>query len=232
MARQSAGTSWRDRAGKSLTDYPRPSVAVDVAVLTVRTGRLHVVVVGRPDGGWALPGTFLRPGERLADAAERALRTKAGLTGTGFHQLAMFDAPDRDDRGWVLSMAHGAALPSEDLPADTQLVRVDGRTVAEPLAFDHAAMVAHAVDDLRERYTRRVDPSGLLQETFTVLELRRLYETVFDRALPKDSFRRLVIDAITPTGRTASVGSGRPAELFRRRGDGDLAPGAARVLTD
>ena len=227
-----AGPQWRDDAGRSLTDYPRPSVAVDVAVLTVQTGRLHVLVVDRPDGALALPGSFLRPGERLADAAERALRSKAGLVGADFHQLAMFDAPDRDDRGWVLSMALGAALPREALPPGAVLVRIDDRTAAEPLAFDHAAMVSFAVDDLRARYARRIDPSGLLAPTFTVLELRRLYETVFDRSLPKDSFRRLVIDAVEPTGRMSSSGSGRPAELFRRRDGAELPAGAAGMLTD
>lgn len=213
---------------KSLTDYPRPSVAVDVAVLTVDDRGLAVVVVDGPRG-LALPGTFLYPGERLSDAAERALSTKADLTGTDFHQLAMFDAPDRDDRGWVLSMAHGAALPVDRLPHDVQLVRIDDRSPGEPLAFDHAEMVSHAVDDLRARYSRHVDPSGLLPEEFTVLELRRLYEAIYDRPLPKDTFRRLVVEALETTGRTSSGGAGRPAEIFRRTG-AELPAGATALL--
>ncbi|GBF17270.1 hypothetical protein Br6_04676 [Rhodococcus sp. Br-6] len=213
---------------KSLTDYPRPSVAVDVAVLTVDERGLAVVVVDGPRG-LALPGTFLHPGERLSDAAERALSTKADLTGTDFHQLAMFDAPDRDDRGWVLSMAHGAALPVDRLPPDVRLVRIDDRSPGEPLAFDHAEMVSHAVDDLRARYSRHVDPSGLLPEEFTVLELRRLYEAIYDRTLPKDTFRRLVVEALETTGRTSSGGAGRPAEIFRRTG-AELPAGATALL--
>lgn len=215
---------------KPLTDYPRPSVAVDVAVLTVDDRGLGVVVVDGPRG-LALPGTFLHPGERLSDAAERALSTKAGLTGTDFHQLAMFDAPDRDDRGWVLSMAHGAALPSDRLPHGARLVRVEGRVAGDPLAFDHAEMVSRAVDDLRARYARHVDPSGLLSDEFTVLELRRLYEAVYGRSLPKDTFRRLVVDALETTGRTRSGGAGRPAEVFRRTG-AELPAGAAALLAD
>lgn len=232
MARDTTEPTWRDPAGKTLTDYPRPSVAVDVAVLTVHAGRLHVLAVHRPNDELALPGSFLRPGERLADAADRALRAKAGLAGAHFHQLAMFDAPDRDDRGWVLSMAHGATLRRDDLPTDAQLVRIDDRDATEQLAFDHAAMVSRAVDDLRARYTRRIDPSGLLPDTFTVLELRRLYESVFGRPLPKDSFRRLVIDTIEATGRMSSRGAGRPAELFRRRGAAELPRAAAGLLIE
>ena len=44
---------------------------------------------------WALPGTFLRNGETLAQAAERSLRDKAGAHGLRLRQLHVFDAPDR-----------------------------------------------------------------------------------------------------------------------------------------
>ena len=84
---------------KPLTDYPRPSVAVDVAVLTVRSHELHVLVVEHRLGGLALPGSFLHEGETLATAAERALLSKAGLGGVAFRQLHVFDDPERDDRG-------------------------------------------------------------------------------------------------------------------------------------
>ncbi|EHI41117.1 hydrolase [Rhodococcus opacus PD630] len=177
--------AWTDSDGRSLLDYPRPSVAVDVAVLTVEGTELKVLAVPRRSGSLALPGTFLHEGERLQDAAERCLRIEAALTGTEFHQLAMLDDPGRDDRGWVLSMTHGAALPRTALPRDTMLITVDDDRVTQDLAFDHADVVALAVADLRERYARAVDPSGLAGDTFTVLELRRVYEVVFGRSLPR-----------------------------------------------
>lgn len=225
-------TRHRDSEGKGFADYDRPSVAVDVAVLTYHVGTLHVVVVEHEQlGGCALPGTFLHSGERLADAAERALRDKAGLTGTSFRQLAMFDDPDRDDRGWVISMAHTAALPARDLPEGEILVEVADGVVAEDLLFDHADMVRLAVDDLRDRCTQRVDPDGLLGEKFTMLELNELYRAVFGlEKLQKDSFRRHVIGALEPTDELVTTGAGRPAELFRRRGDAALSPKAASLF--
>lgn len=120
---------WTDTKGKTLGDYTRPAVAVDVAVLTYSDGALQVLVVEDRRGTLALPGTFLHEDELLTDAAERALRTKAGLVGTQFHQLAMFDDPARDERGWVLSMAHTAVVSAADLPANAILVNVVGGTV-------------------------------------------------------------------------------------------------------
>ncbi|CCQ15738.1 putative uncharacterized protein [Rhodococcus sp. AW25M09] len=221
--------TWRDREGNALTDYPRPSVAVDVAVLTVRERRLHVVVVPS-ERGRALPGTFLRPAENLADAAERALRIKAGIDDLTFHQLKMFDAPDRDDRGWVLSMAHSAAVSARSLTATTESMLIDRARPVSTLAFDHDHMVTEAVLDLRHRYAHEVDPARLTEEEFTLLELRELYEIVFDRPLSKDTFRRHVIDSLEGTGTTSTAGGGRPAELYRRAPDPTLPPAAGSFL--
>src|SRR3712207_2513910 len=101
---------YTDSSGKALTDYPRPSLAVDTAVLTVPDGeRCLGVLLVRRDGAadsdaWALPGTFLHDRETLAEAVHRSLRDKVGLPADVVpQQLHVFDRPDRDDRGWVLS---------------------------------------------------------------------------------------------------------------------------------
>lgn len=207
---------WRDSAGKTLTDYARPSIAVDVAVLTIENDQLKVLVVDS-DRGPSLPGTFLHPGETLRAAAARALETKAGLTGLDFHQLGMYDDPDRDDRGWVLSMAHTAATARASLPADAQLAEIEGSSVRGPLAFDHSAMVTEAVNELRLRYAGdSADPDHLLPQEFTLLALRRVHEVIFGRDFPKDTFRRRVIGNLHGTGERTSAETGRPAELFRR----------------
>src|SRR5689334_8515917 len=108
---------YREASGKSLTDYSRPSVAVDSAVLTVDPHLgLVVLEVRRPRGaGWALPGTFLHEGEVLAEAVDRSLQDKANVRGLHPRQLHVFDALDRDDRGWVLSVAHVDVVRSQQL---------------------------------------------------------------------------------------------------------------------
>ena len=83
-----------------LTQFPRPSVAVDTAVLCPVPGRgLHVLMTHPGDGVWQLPGSILRPQERLAEAVARCLREKARLVDRAPVQLHVFDQPDRDDRG-------------------------------------------------------------------------------------------------------------------------------------
>jgi 8-oxo-dGTP diphosphatase len=213
--------SFRDAAGRRLTDYPRPSVAVDAALLTLlpdgddRT--LAVLEVRRVDGpGWALPGTFLHEGERLIDAVQRALLAKAGVEGLRPRQLGVFDDPERDDRGWVLSVAHADVVPAGRLatrdPQRTRLVPVDH---AGRLPYDHGEIIRRAVTDVRQRYAERPDPDGLLPEPFTLRELRLVHEAVVGRPLQRDTFRRAMERFLESTGETVVRGPGRPAEAFR-----------------
>ncbi|MBU9763560.1 NUDIX hydrolase [Mycobacterium sp. TNTM28] len=204
---------------KSLQDYPRPSVAVDTAVLTVDPDAgLAVLQVRRPNArGWALPGTFLHQGEILADAVQRSLADKADIHGLDPRQLHVFDALGRDDRGWVLSVAHVAVVPAERLSTrfagTTRLVPVDtpGR-----LVYDHAAIIELAVADVRARYEAAPDPDRLLAGEFTLRELRLVHEAVAGRDLQRDTFRRAMEAQLKATGALAGRGRGRPAELFRR----------------
>jgi 8-oxo-dGTP diphosphatase len=206
---------YRDASGRRLSDYPRPSVAVDTAVLTVLDDQLQVLLVPA-DGRLGLPGTFVHDGEVLADAVRRSLREKAGVLGIEPHQLQVFDALDRDDRGWVLSVAHWAAVTASRLTgvaASVELVPVEG---VDDLRYDHAEIVRLAVDQLRSRYLVAPDPAQLLDEPFTLLELQRLHEAVAGERLMRDTFRRRMQPLVRPTGRQARGVVGKPAQEFER----------------
>ena len=203
---------WTDEHGKRLTDYPRPSVAVDTAVLTVKDDVLGVAVVER-DGRRRLPGTFLHDGELLAEAVERSLHQRVGLRGVAPRQLRTFDAIDRDDRGRVLSVAHMIALPEAQL-TDIDVVPVDS---AVGLAFDHDIIIAEAVEALREAYSERPDPGRLLGDAFTLLDLHRLHSAVDKGTAQKDTFRRAMVPHLESTGRLEHGTVGKPAPLYRHR---------------
>lgn len=210
---------YRDRTGRTLADYPRPSVAVDTAVLTVSKGQLCVLLVQTPDGDERLPGTFIHPGETLRDAALRALRDKADVEGLAPRQLRVFDDPVRDDRGWVLSVAHADAVRADliRLTERTRLVPVDARPA---MPYDHGTIVDHAAQTLRAQYRQRPDPWRLLPPTddgVTVRDLRLLHEAVLGEPLVADTFRRAILPHLESTGERRVGARGKPAELFRLR---------------
>ena len=209
-----------DADARRLEDYPRPSVAVDTAVLTADPDvGLMVLQVARPRGlGWALPGTFLHPGELLADAVKRSLADKANIRGLTPRQLHVFDALDRDDRGWVLSVAHVAVVPAERLATrHTDVTRLLPVDAPGDLAFDHPDIIRRAVAEVRARYAAAPDPDHLLGDEFTLRDLRLIHEAVAGRELQRDTFRRAMEPRLDATGVLSVRGRGRPAELFRRR---------------
>lgn len=218
--------TWTDSRGKALADYPRPSLAVDVALLTVRVddeddAQLCVLLLQHADGAWSLPGSFVREGERLVEAVRRTVAGKLGLATRDPRQLAVFDDPARDSRGHVVSVAHADLLPEAQLtgkgpwtlaPVERGRPRVPGR---RRLQYDHDAIVAAAVGWAQERYRRRPDPSRLLDEPFTLRELRLLHEAVLGERLQRDSFRRAMADRLQEAPERSSGGPGRPAAKFR-----------------
>lgn len=212
-------TVYRDGYGRTLEDYPRPSVAVDTAVLTVRDTVEVLVVRGGSDdaAGWRLPGSFLHPGERLADAVLRSLREKAGVRGLSPAQLRVFDDPERDPRGWVLSVAHVDVVPAERLPELGDRAQLRDASAVGDLAFQHGEIVDAALAWLRDRYAAAPDPASLLRAPFRLRELHALHEKVTGRALQRDTFRRVMLPVLEPTGEVERGGVGKPAQLFRVR---------------
>lgn len=220
----------KNSTGPSPLDYPRPSVAVDTAVLTVAGGDVCVLLVRREEdhqhGRWALPGTFLREREALAGAVLRSLREKAGISGRVPRQLQVFDEPGRDDRGWVLSVAHVDVVPvaalEDALKSDgVRLASVTGEPeLIAGLPYGHAEIVAKAVEWLQGAYAEAPDPGELLDEPFTLKELRELHEAVAAAPLMRDTFRRFMEPKLRGTGQMSDGTRGRPSRLWVRRHSG------------
>jgi len=221
---------YRDSAGKTFEDYPRPSVAVDTAVLTVIDDQLCVLLTltndaarGKSTEQWRLPGTFLHQGEVLADAVRRSLKEKAGVKGLLPRQLHVFDDPKRDDRGWVLSVAHLAAVRADCIPLTDRTRLVPVEDVGD-LQYDHEVIVDFAASDLRDAYRRLPDPGHLIADAwdgeppgaFTILELRRLHEAVLGETYNSDTFRRSMLPSLVATGQWRKGARGKPAELYVR----------------
>jgi ADP-ribose pyrophosphatase YjhB (NUDIX family) len=162
----------------------------------------------------------VHPGETLTDAVTRSLTQKAGVTGGHPAQLAVFDDPHRDERGWVLSVAHLAVIAYADLEGavldDQDRIRLVPVSGPGPLPHDHASIVRAAKREVRRRYAERPDPEHLLGLQFTVRELRDLHEAIAGKTLQKDTFRRAMEPYLRGTGTLSSGTVGRPSQRFRR----------------
>ena len=171
-------------------DYPRPAVTVDLAVFVLAVDGLRVLLVRRGRdpfaGRWALPGGFLEMDEPIEAGARRELKEETGLDAVGpVHLLGVYGDPGRDPRGRTISLAHAAAIRGgtpgvaggdDASEAAWRLARAGGG----PLAFDHDAILGHALRWLGDGVRSGTTGLDLLPDEFDEADVRRMYLALFD----------------------------------------------------
>jgi len=219
-------------SGYDPSQFPAFAVTVDVVILTMSEGKLHVLLVRRGvepyQGMWAIPGGFKRPSETLDEAAARELREETSVESAALlTQFGAYGDPGRDPRMNVVTVAYLAVLPevtgvvAGTDAAHAALVPVsdalDGKV---ELAFDHERILRDAVERVRVDLEVRGIATAFVGPTFTLGELRSVYEAVWGVHLDSANFRRSLLSEggwVVPTGRRARPGAsgGKPAELYR-----------------
>lgn len=199
-------------------------------------------------GSWALPGGFVTIDEDLEDAAYRELEEETGLSraaleaaGGHLEQLRTYGAPGRDPRMRVVSVAHVVLAP--DLPApvagsdaaEARWLSVDDLDLpglfesapassvdgAPELAFDHAAIIADAVERVAAKLEYSPLATAFVGREFTLGELQHVYDTVWGTRQDRANFRRKLLttpgllEPVPGAESRLTGGRGRPAVVYR-----------------
>jgi 8-oxo-dGTP diphosphatase len=204
-----------------------PLVGVDIALFCVDDGRLQVLLVKRAEEPaakqWALPGGILKPhlDNSLEAAARRVLAHKVSVELPLVEEVCTFSGPDRDPRGWSISVLFYSLLPRDKVNAlvRNKVEALEWKDVTAPghrLAFDHAQHLTAAVKKLRAMVEAGKLPLHLLPERFTLTQLQRTIEAILGRELDKSSFRRqLKTSSDLIELDDYERGAQRPAQLFK-----------------
>ncbi|MEL6605363.1 MAG: NUDIX domain-containing protein [Cyanobacteria bacterium J06614_10] len=215
----------------ALADF---KVGVDTVIFSVDTeqNRLLVLLVMRHQAPfsdyWSLPGTLVRTGESLEDAADRVLTEKIRVNNLYLEQLFTFGGPNRDPRESetaynvrYLSVSHFALVRFED----TALIADGVSGIAwyplarvPQLAFDHNQILTYGYQRLRNKLEYSPVAFDVLPETFTLSDVYQLYATVLGEDFSDYSnfrTRLLKLGILQDTGVKTSRGAGRPASLYR-----------------
>lgn len=229
--------------------FDRPSVTADVLIFSVsnsaaenwrRTDKksFSVLLVRRDDypeiGKWNLPGGFVGIKETALDAAHRILRSETGAVGDIYlEQLYTFDAPNRDPRTRVFSVAHMALVNKDNLhysgahdakwfdiefDKDKLVLRTSDLILTDKdLAFDHATIIRTGIERLRNKIEYTDIVFDMMPREFTLGELQQVYEIILGRKLLPAAFRRTIANKVVATDKMRTGSGHRPSVLFKKK---------------
>ncbi|MDP2888225.1 MAG: NUDIX domain-containing protein [Bacteroidota bacterium] len=180
--------------------HPQHYVAVDCVILGYQDEEIKLLLYPRSfepyKGNWSLLGGFVKDNESADEAAARILKQTTGLELIYLEQVASFSEPNRDPEARVISLAY-YALIRIDLH-DEEKVRENGaywisiKNLPE-LIFDHQEMFVKALVKLQQKAGYSLCGRELLPEMFTLIQLRKLYEAIFQHEFDPGNFRKKIL---------------------------------------
>ncbi|MEM7821417.1 MAG: NUDIX hydrolase [Candidatus Aenigmatarchaeota archaeon] len=132
----------------------RPTVPVAVDAVVIHRGR--VLLLKRKTqpfkGSYALPGGFVIPGEKTKEACIREVKEETGLEVKILDLIGIYDSPNRDPRGHVISIAYFCKPIGNRVKARREAEEVDFFPIKEALklnlGFDHRKIL---IDIMRRK---------------------------------------------------------------------------------
>jgi len=180
--------------------HPKYFVAVDCVIFGYRNDELCLLLYPRgfepSKGSWSLMGGFVQGNESSDDAAKRILKLTIGLEDIFMEQVETFTNPERDPEARVISISYYALIRIDE--HDELSVREHGAhwwpiTELPELIFDHNKMVEKALIKLQQKAGFSLVGKELLPEHFTLMQLRKLYEAIFQREFDPGNFRKKIL---------------------------------------
>ena len=180
-------------------DYPRPAVATDCVVFGFDGRDLKVLLIERGlepyKGMWAFPGGFLRMDESAEQGASRELEEETGLQLSLLKQLKAYTSVNRDPRDRVISIVFYALVRPSEVHGDDDAAQAKWFNINEvpQLAFDHDYILREAMNQLKKDI--HFEPIGfeLLDKTFTMPQLQRLYEAILGISFDRRNFQKKML---------------------------------------
>jgi 8-oxo-dGTP diphosphatase len=206
------------------------SIAVSTVIYSLRpdesgTLRLWLPLVRRTRepfmDQWALPGGWVGADESLTDAAHRTLAETTGLRPSYLEQLYTFGAPERsgENNDRVVSVVYTALVRAHEAAEaeEGENVRWFCMNALPDLAFDHNQVADYSLWRLQNKIEYAHVAYFFLDDTFSMSQLREVYETILQKKLDPANFRRRAeaTGTIVPTEERLTGGRHRPPRLYR-----------------
>ena len=216
------------------------SLSVDCVIFGYEDNRLKVLVrkelVPLEDAiveEWKLPGNHVLRHETIDDTARRILKEQTGLENIFAKQFFVFSDPERlrrrpQDYEWVKPRLQDERVLTVGFYSLINLKDIDNSNLIEEarwvnvkevteLMFDHTLIFNSALLKLRYDLTHEPLIFELLPEKFTLTQMQKVYESIFDTVYDKRNYRRKInkMPYLISLDEFQCGVSHKPARLFR-----------------
>jgi len=180
--------------------HPKFLFSVDCVILGYEDEQLKLLLYPRAfepvKGSWSLMGGFVQENESSEEAASRVLLQTTGLENIFLEQVRTFSQPGRDPFERVISITYFALIRIDHF--DKKKLNEYGAkwcpvTDLPQLIFDHREMVEQSLARLQQKAGSSLVGSELLPRKFTLMQLRKLYEAIYQREFDPGNFRKKIL---------------------------------------
>ncbi len=216
------------------------SVSVDCVIFGYEENELKVLVRKEfvPMGKdirleWKLPGNHVRRDEDIHQTAARILKEQTGLEDIYVKQFKVFSDPLRltkrvQDYNWVkprlldervITIGFYSLVDVKDVDSGKMLTEAKWEKACDEtdLMFDHNDIFEEALRKLRYDLLHEPLVFELLPEKFTLTQMQRVYEAIFNTSYDKRNYRRKVnkMHYLIQLDEIQSGVSHKPARYYR-----------------
>lgn len=230
-------------ATETIKDQPifetLPTISVDCVIFGYEENVLKVLVrrefVPYDDKiklEWKLPGNHVRRSETIDETASRILKEQTGLENIFVKQFMVFSDPQRlcsnkYEYEWVKPRLQEDRVITVGFYSLVNVIDVDNKSMVEDakwdnaydiseLMFDHKVIFDEAFKKLRYDLLHEPLVFELLPEKFTLTQMQKLYEAIFNINYDKRNYRRKVnkMPYLIPLDEIQTGVSHKPARLY------------------
>lgn len=197
-----------------------------ISVFTIDKGDIKVLLIKNKvepyKGYWVMPGNPLKNSETLEDNITDAVLDQTGLLNVYIEQCYTFSGLVRYPDSRVLAVSFVGLVDSisaelrrdECKDIESEWFKI---TDIPKMGYDHEDIIKKNLEHLKKKITNINILKSLFPSDFTLPELQKVYEQIFDKSLDRRNFRKRLVsmDILEDTGQYNVGYNGRPAKLYR-----------------
>ena len=202
-------------------------IEVLVNLFIFNKNKLRVLLIKRNyepfKGYWMLPTKILPTDETIIECGLSKIKEVIGFNEIDLKQCNVFSNIDRKPNNRVIADSLIGVVDIETLFRNR--IKFDYELAWFPvndlpkMVYDHNLIVSDAVNHLKFCIDDISFIKNILPFEFPISEYQKLNEEILKIKLDRRNFRKKIIDKIESAGIKSEGKNGRPAELYRFKGD-------------